>query len=783
MKNSLYLILFITVSSYGQTMELLSNYETVGINILLETSDPEMDAYGIVEYKPSSETSFIEGFPLSRVDNYLGMCSGSIFWLEDGTSYDVKVTIMDPTTDALNGIVRQGTVQTRTEPSFNVSGQTYNVTTDGAGSTFTLIQALTLAEAGDRILLANGKYHIGNLQIPNNGTPSAPIIIEGEGDEVILDGSYDTPFEWTEMTNFDGVYYTITPVRNPNLVIVDGERLYPHQTFKDLRRNEITADAANILPAGMSGFYRNPTLLPVWDPAPINDPGNITKNHLYVKFEDNANPENKDMIITQYETAFSLEDNSHITFKNLVFQYYGVGPFSAGLFINNSNNIVIEDCHFNGNNTGIELEGSSSKITIQNSLFEDYFVNWNSWKVKGTHEYVDFMAQRFPNGSRNLEKGGIVCDNRFHGRNIVIRNNTFKNYSQSGKLTPGHRDYTVDLDNLPITLEIDFYENEIINSSGDGFEIDGFARNVRVFKNRFEACHSPLSVAPAKDGPSYIIGNLFTDIRSSEYITDFVVTTSTGQPLKFQHGNDTVPCGEIFFYHNTIDAQNNAYGMNLAQSNVNMPIRKLDIKNNIFKTDNGIPFRVKTLTVPNVISDYNAFYSENSDTIAYVEIINASNEYYESISELTTNYNWEQHSLQTPPMFKNEENGDYTLEEGSPLTDSGIFIQGINEKFYIGAAPEIGMAELCRTIHTENIYPSPNSEIIIFPNPNNGHFNLISDIKINSLEVYNFTGIKIKDFRIENKSASIDLPDTPGIYYLNIQMEDGRSQTKKIIRK
>ena len=718
MRNILVVFVLLTaLKCHSQsTLELLSNYETVGINVILDTIDEEKDAFGTVQYKHSSDTEWSSGFPLSRIENDLNMCSGSIFWLSSGEIYDVRVTLIDSTTSAINGQLLAGTISTRSELSPTSTGQIYHVSPDGNNGTYTIQDAFNLVRAGEKVLIANGTYYVGDLVLPNNGTLAKPIVIIGESTEnVIFNGAYEEQLNWTAFGN-NGVYVTNTPVINPNLVIADGERLFPHQTYPDLRNNQITATLTNIEPAGMSGFYRNPTLLPFF-PSNFGDPGNISVDKLYVKFLDNSDPNEKDMVVTNQSRALTLDNNEFIILKNITFKNYGVGHVATAVIISNSHQILIDSCTFEANNTCISLKGKSERVTIQHSTFMDYFINWHSWKIKATHDYEP-LNQRFPQASRNLEKGGFVCDHDFFGKEIVIRGNTFDNFHQTGRLTPT-RPGVSPLDTLPVTLEIDFYNNLIKNSSGDGFEIDNYARNIRVFNNRFESCHAPLSLAAAEDGPSYIIRNVFTDIVEGYYISNFTLLQAKGHPLKFQHGKQNSVNGDIFFFHNTVDAKNIAFGMNLSHTTVSEPWKKLELKNNIFKTDSGISMNIRAFSLPRLESNYNAYYSNNSD-ISCVEINNSSPECYSSITDIHSSYSWEEHSFESHPLFLDETNGNYTLSGDSPLINKGVLIQGINDKSYFGNSPDIGAFEYSNT--TSNNETLNTAGLTISPNPSSGTF-------------------------------------------------------------
>ncbi len=72
-----------------------------------------------------------------------------------------------------------------------------------------------------------------------------------------------------------------------------------------------------------------------------------------------------------------------------------------------------------------------------------------------------------------------------------------------------------------------------------------------------------------------------------------------------------------------------------------------------------------------------------------------------------------------------------------------------------------------------------NSELVLFPNPNNGTFSIKGPSQITSLKVYSLMGEMIKSLSPENSNnIKVELPN--GVYFVAIDFE-GRSEVKKII--
>ena len=777
---SLFGVILFNICFSQSSIKLTANYETIGITVLLDENDPEKDAYAKLHYKATSGSDWKAALDLARVDNDLDLIAGALFWLEAGKSYDVEVTVIDPSTSGLDGQVMAGTISTKIEPSIVVgNGITFPVNPTGINGSYTLVEAIQLAEAGDQILLDSGTYFVGNLSFPNNGSVDNPILVRGvDRDQVFLDGGHEEPLTWTPY-GAGGVYQSTTAVINPNLVIADGIRLYPHQTFPDLQKNLITLSYLPLreYPSEVSGFYRNPTLLPL---ANFGDPSGINKNKIYVKFLDNSDPNDKDIAVTKQATCFKLENNSHITLQNLTFQHYGLGHIATAIVISDSDHITIDSCSFFANNTGIKLAADSEHILIQNSFFKDYFFNWNAWKIKATQDGGTLFDARFPYLSRNLEKGSLVYGHDFVGNNIVFRSNTISDYHQGGMITTAPPS-TSDLNTMRKSLDIDFYDNTISNCRGDGFELEGIVRNVRVFRNHFTECHAPLSLAIAEQGPVYILRNTFNNIIRDSYDNGFDLTETKGHSMKFQGGNGNEVNGNIYVYHNTIDAQNEAYAMNVYQVTIPDIWKKLDCRNNIYATDMGISLQVRTLSeIPTYTSDYNAFSSNNPD-ITCVTFDNSSPDCYTLIEDVFTEYGWEENSLQADPEFVDIENSDYRLSGASQLIDAGQIIPGINDGQYSGLKPDMGAFEYIEPIATKedkvfrlSVYPNPSSSIVQVVIPENAQFISYSLMDMNGKLIY--------DMPITSRTFEVDLSSlVSGLYTIHLYGKNS-SQHVKIIK-
>ncbi len=488
-------ILSTSTSHAAATLELYGTFHAMGIVINLDaTDDPDRDAVANVSYRTGADP-FKAGFPLSRVADT--RFAGSLFWLEPGTSYDVRVTFSDPDGGPLDGVMVSETISTQTEVVIPAANNSYIVSPAGSGTTCTpaspcsLTEGLSQAQPGDEVALRGGIYFQGTFSLPRSGSAGAPIVIRSYGDETaILDGGDPATFSWAAQGN--GVYHTTVNAPNPHLVTANGQRLLPYQSLSDLQG----------LIWGTPGFYADGT-------------------DLYVRLSGDVNPASVAMVISRLNHAFSVEQD-YIYFLNLTFRHFGQGSYAKAIYFNNANNNLVSGCTFAINDLGIGLKRDSSRNTIQENEFYDTVFDW-PWDA--------FYA------GISLSSGGIRFYSPSTGRGTVIRRNTFHDYFDGFGACPDEAGSD--------TNETDVYENLVYRVGDDGMETDGTCSNVRIWGNTFHDVLMGISLAPTYVGPTYAIRNLI-------YRTGMGNNNYTGSPFKFNSGYDQ--SGPMYLFHNTSDA-------------------------------------------------------------------------------------------------------------------------------------------------------------------------------------------------------------------------------------
>lgn len=597
------------------SLELYGTFHAMGVIVTLDASDdPDGDTTATVEYRTGGD-SYRAGFPLTRVSSTRFV--GSLFWLEPGTAYDVRVTFSDPD-GALDSVTVGATASTRTEITIPSPSNSYCVSPTGSGTACSqttpcsLNEGLNQAQPGDEVVLRGGTYYEGEMDLPRSGTTDAPIVIRSyEGEAAILDGADPGTFSWTAQGG--GVYRTTVNEPDPHLVMADGERLLPYQSLSDLQN----------LIWGVPGFYASGTTL-------------------YVRLAADANPTSAAMIVSRYNHAFYVEQDL-VYFLDLTFRHYGQGNWAKAIYFNNASDNLVQGCTFATNDLGIGIKQDSHRNVIQDSKFYDTLFDW-PWDA--------FYA------GISLSSGGIRFYSPTSGRGNVIRRNIFHDYFDGFGACPNETGGE--------TNETDVYENLVYRAGDDGMETDGQCSNVRIWSNTFHDVLMGISLAPVYDGPVYAIRNLIyrTGVGNNDY---------TGSPFKFNSGYPQ--SGPMYLFHNTADAA--LPGNNGIYIKAPGTWDIIYARNNIWS---GTDYALNNYNETQPIDfDYDGLYTTNPNEFVYWG--SGPNRHMRDLATFQSLTGQEPHGLNVEPGFADAGSGDYTLDATSDLIDAGVVIPGINDDY------------------------------------------------------------------------------------------------------
>jgi parallel beta-helix repeat protein len=476
------------------SLELYGTFHAMGVIVNIDASDdPDNDATASVEYRVAGSGAYRQGFPLSRVADTRFV--GSLFWLDPGTTYDVRVHLSDPD-GPLDGTTVQDQEMTRAEIVIPAPSESYYVSPAGGGTDCSLAvpcplgEGVNQAQAGQEVVLRGGVYYVGGIDLPRSGSPGAPIVIrEYDGEEAILDGADQSSLSWNPS---GGGVYQATVSYAPHVVLANGQRLFPYQDLTNLQ---------NLSRDNTPGFY-------------------LDGNTLYVHLATHTDPSGQ-MVVSREEYAFEVWQD-HIYFMNLTFRHYGEGDYPKAIYFNGASDNLVQGCVFASNDLGIGIKYASGRNVIQDNEFYDTIFGWPWADIKDVG---------------GLEDGGIGFYDPVTGRGNVIRRNTFHDDFDGFGACPA--------DTAATTNETDIYENVVYNMGDDGVETDGRCSNVRLWGNTFHDVLMGISFAPVYGGPVYAIRNLIyrTGVGNNDY---------SGSPFKFNSGYGQ--SGPMYLLHNTADA-------------------------------------------------------------------------------------------------------------------------------------------------------------------------------------------------------------------------------------
>ncbi len=609
------LILFAVICPAAR-LELYPTFHAMGVIIVLDGEDADGDATCTVEYRSDAEPDFSPGFPPSRVAP--GRFVGSLFRLQPGSAYHLRVTFQDPDGGPLNTLVLTGTATTRNDISIPAATNTIYVSPSGNDNTGDgssgfpyagIGRALQDAVAGDHVVLQDGIYYQGEIYPPRSGQTGSPIVVRAEaGAGVMIDGTYNQNFVWSEEGG--GVYQTTVPVANTHLVLYDGQRLYPYQNRTDLEN----------LIWGLPGFYADgPTV--------------------YLHLADHSEPDPAKVKVSRFNHAFYVEQD-FLYFTDLTFRYFGCGSWAKAIYLNNAGFNLVQGCTFAVNDLGIGIKRASSGNVIQDNEFYDTNFDWPWDAVKGGSE---------------LESGGVGFYDPMTGRGTVVRRNSFHDYFDGGSICPA---WTAGLTN-----ETDFYQNTVYRCGDDGISTDGQASNVRIWENEFYDVLMGISLAPVYTGPVYVFNNLIyrTGVGNNNY---------SGSPFKFNSGYGL--SGPMYLFHNTCDA--------VLPGNNGLYIKApgswtlVHTRNNIWA---GTDYAVENYNAGRPMDmDYDNLYSPGTYLARWDGVR------YPTLTDFQDGTAQEISGISAAPGFTAPQNGDYTLTASSPLVDRGVVVPGINDGYH-----------------------------------------------------------------------------------------------------
>ncbi len=640
-----------------QASEIYGNFETLGVIVDCPPnySPAQITRVRLYLIDDGKRKPVQDAFQVGSERYY----ASSLFFLKPDTEYQVLVEFYGRKQKKIHEEILTG--RTRPEPEMPTLTRKIFVSPDGndraSGSLTapmkTVAGALGKASPGTAVVLREGIYYEGDIYITMRGTSNAPIVITAFKDEkAVIDGSDPTLIDSKWNSSGNAIFSHAYQGKSNLLVFEEKQtgqliRACPMPTLHDLRQRK--SAGKSLAKMGITAaYYCDGQRIYVLAPKPDMQ---LYRVHVAARTR-----------------AFEIENSKNIFVNGIDIRYFGKNSYSTAIYARDSSDITIQDCRFTCTNAGIWLKGNCDQVTVQSNEFFDDLLRWHFGYIKG-EESGDY------NGV--IETGAVNCDGKYAGRGLVVRHNRIEGLFDGVHLA-SESDASKARGQRHRTHETDFYNNEILGACDDLIEVDGYARNVRVFDNRMTNCLSGISIAQALDGPTWI---LYNSIAGFGVATGATLQEYEGYPVKTNGGlHAEIGSGYVIFYHNTSwtpKPRDAAFLVKKAKW------RKLIFRNNIWCGQSaGFVSWQDGLSPIDMKNDI--VYSASGPLVKIARKVSGPGPQQAGVML---------DFLKLRPNLAAPNKGDYTLRPGSPAIDRGILIPGINDSRYKGTKPDIGWHE------------------------------------------------------------------------------------------
>jgi parallel beta-helix repeat protein len=624
-----------SVDTYG-------TFESGGV-VAVVNGDANGNAAVQLEERAPGDSDYRVVHPLVRVDATHFV--GSLFWLQPGNTYGVRVTLIDP--DGVTGAATETqNLTTRAEnapftPSRTLyvapNGSDGNAGTDPSQPLKTIQHAADISQPGDLVSIGAGTYY-EDVNVSTSGTDIAPIVFRGSAGAIVdgADPAIAAGVTWTGLGN--GVW-SYAAGYSTDLVVTDQGRLFDYTSLAELEL--LTAGAPG-------GSYADGT-------------------NVYVKFSDGSSPAQRQMHVSRYDAGFYVDGASNIRIQNLEIRYYGSDEYGRGVYLRFANQCEVSGSNLHENGaTAVWLKGGARNVVEDNDIGDSSIIGW-PWEL--THASTAQNTGVY--FTDNNGQGNVIRRNRLHG--------TYDGLHPCGDSAP---------DNA-FTTETDVYDNIIDTHSDDAIESEGYCSNVRIWNNTISDSLMAVAVAPAAPGPTWVVRNTAYNIGNVPSATVFGQTPSG---IKINSDYPEV-VGPLLVYHNTfLTTVEGVDSLVLFNPGFNTWLYS---RNNVYVAPHNALRKINTILLD---FDYDDMYSSGS-----APLVNWYNTNYPTLSSVQTDLNEELHGISADPALANPAGGDFTPNAASPLVNRGIPIAGISDTVPDGQ-PDIGAVE--RIERTDDIFAS-----------------------------------------------------------------------------
>jgi len=652
-----------SVAGAAFTAEAYGNFITMGVALGVPAgyTPSTIGTVQVFQVRSTGDRRLLDPVQVGSLNAY----ASSVFDLQPGSNYTFRAFFYN--TGGVMVSEKAFSGSTRPEPGPVAAPlATIHVATNGldtnpgteAQPLRTLGQAFTnTVLAGTHIIMHGGVYYESASNPPPGVASNGPAVVvtAAPGETVVMDGSDESMFQsgWTDL---GGGYYS-RPFEGQTWLVCFRNKLtgttyrcYPVATLGELMGKYSGVASKTFARYNITGAFQcSGTTLTIYCPA----------------FKPGGDVE---MRVSVRDTAIEHWQNHNIVYEGLAFRFYD----GKGIYVDDSDDVIIRNCSFQYVNTPIGLKRASSRLLVEGCEFTDDCTRWG-FLPKGDDGYLYHGK---------IETGAVNVYAPYDGRGLVFRNNRINGLFDGMHISPASQAP------VPVTSESDFYSNTVVRVLDDLIEVDGFARNVRIFRNTMQHYLTGISIAQAVDGPTYVLYNILGHHGDS---TAASIDKFTGFPVKTNGGDDYGTTAYAFFYHNTCwtpVADTPGFKVLHAQW------RKLVMANNIWYGTYGGWNVYRAVPLSPVIMSRDIVWQEGGPF--YHQDYGATKDYWTQASVATSglaDIQFLTNAVVAAPNYLGPAYGDFGLSAGSPAIDAGVVVPGVDDESYRGAAPDIGAIE------------------------------------------------------------------------------------------
>ena len=619
----------------------LDAYATFNAGGLVATvsGDANRNATAQLEWRAGASGAWRAGHPLVRVD--ATHLLGSLFWLDPGRPYDVRVTLSDP--DGVGTPTqRAATLATRAEAAPFVPTRTLYVAPDGldshdgsspAQAVKTIQRGADLAQPGDLVSIAAGVYR-ESIVVSHSGTPSQPIVFRGTFG-AILDGADAAIAAGLGWNNAGTGVWSRTTGFSTALVVSDQGRLFPYASPAELRA---------LASGAPGGFFFDGTTLSV-------------------KFSDGSTAAQRHLDVARLPAGFVVDSQQHIRIENLEIRHYGSDVYGKGIYLRHASDTTVSGNAIHENAaTGIWVKGGDRNLIEHNTIGDSSIFGW-PWAA--THE--SSAQNNSVYFTDDVGRGNVVRYNTVH--------DTYDGLHPCGDSAPASG----------FSNETDVYGNSLSRHNDDAIEAEGYCANVRIWGNRISDSLMGFALAPAAPGPVWMVRNTAWNLGNTR---SALVDGNGSSAIKINSGYTTA-VGPLLVYHNsfvtTVPATD---ALVLFDPGVTTTLKS---RNNLYSAPGHALRKINTIALDLDYDDLDA---------ATAPLVRWYSTDYATLAALQAGLGQELHGIAAPAQLADPVHANFMPRPTSGLIDRGIALPGINDGA-VGAAPDIGAVEYAERIFAD----------------------------------------------------------------------------------